>query len=165
MDDAVVSIGWLRSGTAENVIPAEATAGGTLRVLQPDARGPLRQTVTEIVEHTAAASGCRGRVEVTEGEPAIVNDGAAAAAARRLLERAGFGTGESLRSCGSDDLGFLGVAGRLLLLFVGVAGAPGGRDAPLHHAEFLPPSEAVDAVARAQAAAYVAAAGTLPLSQ
>jgi amidohydrolase len=165
MDDAVVSIGWLRSGTAENVIPAEATAGGTLRVLQPDARGPLRQTVTEIVEHTAAASGCRGRVEVTEGEPAIVNDGAAVAAARRLLERAGFGTGESLRSCGSDDLGFLGVAGRLLLIFVGVAGAPGGRDAPLHHAEFLPPSEAVDAVARAQAAAYVAAAGTLPLSQ
>jgi amidohydrolase len=165
MDDAVVSIGWIRGGTAENVIPSEASAGGTLRVLQPEARGPLRRAVAEIVEHTAAASGCRGRVELTEGEPAIVNDGPAADAARSLLERAGFATGASLRSCGSDDLGFLGAAGRLLLVFVGVRGAPGGRDAPLHHPEFLPPSEAVDAVARAQAAAYVAAAGTLPLSQ
>jgi amidohydrolase len=165
MDDAVVSIGWIRGGTAENVIPSEASAGGTLRVLQPEARGPLRRAVAEIVEHTAAASGCRGRVELTEGEPAIVNDGPAADAARGLLERAGFSTGASLRSCGSDDLGFLGAAGRLLLVFVGVRGAPGGRDAPLHHPEFLPPSEAVDAVARAQAAAYVAAAGTLPLSQ
>jgi amidohydrolase len=165
MDDAVVSIGWIRGGTAENVIPAEASAGGTLRVLQPEARGPLRQAVAEIVEYTAAASGCRGRVELTEGEPAIVNDGPAADAARGLLERAGFSTSASLRSCGSDDLGFLGAAGRLLLVFVGVRGAPGGRDAPLHHPEFLPPSEAVDAVARAQAAAYVAAAGTLPLSQ
>jgi hypothetical protein len=32
------------------------------------------------------------------------------------------------------------------------------RQVPLHHPEFLPPDEAVAAVARAQAAAYAAAA-------
>ena len=165
MDSAVVSVGWIRGGTAENVIAPEAEAGGTLRVLRPDARESLRMEITNVSEYTAAAAGCRATVEFTHGEPAIVNDEAAASAARGLLERAGFATSESLRSCGSDDVGFFGVAARLLVVFVGVAGAPGGSDAPLHHPAFLPPTEAVDAVARAQAAAYVAAAGTLPLSQ
>ena len=165
MDSAVVSVGWIRGGTAENVIASEAEAGGTLRVLRPDAREFLRREFANVSEYTAAAAGCRATVEFTHGEPAIVNDEAAASAARGLLERAGFATSESLRSCGSDDVGFFGVAARLLVVFVGVAGAPGGSDAPLHHPAFLPPTEAVDAVARAQAAAYVAAAGTLPLSQ
>src|SRR5205823_10252534 len=35
MDSAVVSVGWIRGGTAENVIAPEAEAGGTLRVLRP----------------------------------------------------------------------------------------------------------------------------------
>jgi hypothetical protein len=43
------------------------------------------------------------------------------------------------------------------MAFVGLAGAPGFTAKPLHHPELLPPDEAVAAVARAQAALYVAA--------
>jgi amidohydrolase len=155
---AVFSVGWLRAGTAENVIPAAAEAGGTLRALEPEDRAPLRKMASEIAENTARAHGCGARVEVTEGEPATVNDPALAAAARTLLPEAGFGPAPAMRSCGSDDFGFYGRTFPTLMLFVGLEGAPDTPNVPLHHPRFLPSSEAVRMVARAQAVAFTAAA-------
>ncbi len=46
------------------------------------------------------------------------------------------------------------------MAFVGLAGASGFREHPLHHPQLLPPDDAVGAVARTQAVLYVAAALT-----
>ena len=159
MHAAVFSVGWMRAGSAENVIPGVAEAGGTLRVLNPAERKPLREMAREIVAHTARAHGCAASVEVTEGEPATVNDPGLAEEARSLLPEAGFELGPAMRSCGSDDFGFYGLTLPTLMLFVGLEGAPGTQNVPLHHARFLPTGEAVGAVARAQAVAFVAASG------
>ena len=159
---AVFSVGWLRAGAAENVIPGLATAGGTLRALHPEDREPLREMAREVVENTARAHGCTARVEVTEGEPATVNDTALARAVRSLLPEAGFELAPPMRSCGSDDFGFYGRVAPTLMLFVGLKGAPNTPDVPLHHPRFLPPAEAVGAVARAQAVAFAAAAPAPP---
>ena len=161
MHAAVFSVGWVRAGSAENVIPNIAQAGGTLRALEPGDREPLRETAREIVENTARAHGCAARVEVIEGEPATVNEPALAAAARSLLPEAGFELAPAMKSCGSDDFGFYGRLSPTLMLFVGLAGAPGTSYVPLHHPRFLPPDEAVGAVARAQAVAFAAAVGSL----
>jgi amidohydrolase len=158
MHAAVFSVGWVRAGSAENVIPGTAEAGGTLRALDPEDREPLRKMAHEIVAHTAQAHGCTARVEVTEGEPATVNDPALAEAARSLLPKAGLEVGPAMRSCGSDDFGFYGLTSPTLMMFVGLRGAPGTPNVPLHHPRFLPTGEAVGAVARAQAVAFVAAA-------
>jgi amidohydrolase len=158
MHAAVFSVGWVRAGSAENVIPGTAEAGGTLRALDPEDREPLRKMAHEIVAHTAQAHGCTARVEVTEGEPATVNDPALAEAARSLLPEAGFEVGPAMRSCGSDDFGFYGLTSPTLMMFVGLRGAPDTPNVPLHHPRFLPTGEAVGAVARAQAVAFVAAA-------
>jgi len=155
---AVVTVGTLEAGSADNVIPEHARAGGTLRALHPDDRVELRRALGTLAEHVALAHGCTARVEWTEGEPAIVNDAALVARVRPLLERTGAAAAHTQRSCGSDDFGFFGARSRLLLLFVGVGGAPGMPHVPLHHPQFLPPTEAVAAVARAQAAAYAGAA-------
>lgn len=157
MHAAVFSVGWLRAGSAENVIPGLAEAGGTLRALHPEDREPLRGMAREIVADTARAHGCSGKVEVTAGEPATVNDSALARAARSLLREAGFGLAPAMRSCGSDDFGFYGRVAPTLMLFVGTGGAPNTSDVPLHHPRFLPPAEAVGAVARSQAVAFAAA--------
>jgi amidohydrolase len=154
---AVFSVGWVRAGSAENVIPNVAEAGGTLRALDPADRDPLREMARGIVENTARAHGCTARVEVTEGEPATVNDPALADTARSLLPEAGLEPAPAMRSCGSDDFGFYGSVSPALMLFVGLEGAPSVPDVPLHHPLFLPPEEAVSAVARAQAVAFVAA--------
>jgi len=158
---AVFSVGWVRAGSAENVIPGVAEAGGTLRALDPEDREPLRKMAREIIENTAGAHGCSARVEVIEGEPATVNDPALAEAARSLLPVAGFEFAPAMRSCGSDDFGFYGRTSPTLMLFVGLRGAPGTPNVPLHHPRFLPTGEAVGAVARAQAVAFTAAASCL----
>ena len=89
------------------------------------------------------------RVEVTDGESTTVNV--------LVLPEAGFGLAAPMRSCGSDDFGFYGRVAPALMMFVGLKDAPGAEDFPLHHPRFLPPDEAVGAVARAQAVAFTAA--------
>ena len=157
MHAAVFSVGWVRAGAAENVIPGVAEAGGTLRALDPADRGPLREMAREIVENTARAHGCKCTIEVTEGAPATVNDPAPAEAARSLLPGAGFDLAPGMRSCGSDDFGFYGRLSPTLMLFVGLEGGPNTPNVPLHHPRFLPCAEAVRAVARAQAVAFASA--------
>jgi hypothetical protein len=78
----------------------------TVRLLLLKDRRPLEEAASEIVGHTARAHGCTGRVEVTEGEPATVNDPALANAACSLLPAAGLALAPPMRSCGSDDFGF-----------------------------------------------------------
>jgi amidohydrolase len=164
MHAAVFTVGWVRAGTAENVIPDVAEAGSTLRVLDPGDREPLREKALRIVETTAKAHDCTASVEVTQGEPATVNDEILARAARSLLPEAGFGLAPALRSCGSDDFGFYGNTSPTLMTFVGLKDAPGTPDVPLHHPRFLPPEEAIGAVARAQAMAFAAASASDPAS-
>jgi amidohydrolase len=158
MHAGVFSVGWTRAGSAENVIPAKAEAGGTLRVLEPGDRGPLREAARELIENTVRAYGCVAEVEVTEGEPATVNDPILAGAARSRLPEASFKLAPAMRSCGSDDFGFYGRLTPALMMFVGVRGGPGTQNVPLHHPRFLPPNEAVGAVARAQVTAFAGAA-------
>lgn len=90
-----------------------------------------------------------------------MNDAGLARAVRVLLPRAGLERAAELRSCGSDDFGFFAAVVPSLMLFLGLRGGPGGRERSLHHPEFLPPDEAVAAVAQAQAAAYAAAAAAV----
>ena len=158
----VLSVGWTSAGSAENVVPEVAEAGGTLRALKPEDREPLREAVREVVGSTARAHGCAARVEVTEGEPATINDATIAAAARALAPEAGFELAPPLISCGSDDFGFYGRLAPTLMMFVGLAGAPDIERLSLHRPRFLPPPEAVRTVARAQAVAFVAAATRQP---
>lgn len=157
---AVFSVGWLRAGTAENVIPRFAEAGGTLRVLDARDREPLRAAARELIERTARAYGCVAKVEVTEGEPVTANDPALSEAASDLMPRAGLELAPTMRSCGSDDFGFYGRVAPTLMCFVGLKDATSTEQFPLHHPRFLPPGRAVEAVARAQAAAFVAACAT-----
>jgi amidohydrolase len=158
---AVFSVGWMRAGSAENVIPGVAEAGGTLRALDPADRQPLRKIAREIVENTARAHGCVAKIDVTEGEPATVNDPALTEAALSLLPEAGFEPAPAMKSCGSDDFGFYGRMSPTLMLFVGIENGPDTQNVPLHHPRFLPSNETVGAVARAQAVAFAAAASSL----
>jgi amidohydrolase len=158
LHSAVLSITQLAAGTgAENVVPDEAVAGGTLRALHPGDRAALQRRLADLVAHTGRAHGCRARMEITSGEPAIVNDPTLTAAARPLLAAAGCAAAAPMRSCGSDDFGFFGASSRLLLLFAGFETAPGAPRVPLHHPQFLPARGTVATVARAMACAYVAA--------
>ena len=155
---ATLTIAILQAGSAENVIPASARASGALRAHREQDRLALREMSEEIVQGIAQANGCRGTVALTAGEPPLVNDPTIVRAARGLLASAGFGLAPQWRSCGSDDFAFFARQAPLAMAFVGLDGATGFQTRPLHHPELLPPDEAVGAIARVQAALYLAAA-------
>ena len=155
---AVLTVGVLEAGSAENVIPAQAHARAALRAHRPADRLALRGLVEEVVSGVAAAHGCRGTVELIPGEPALDNDPGIVARARPLLADAGLAPAPEWRSCGSDDFAFFSALAPIAMAFVGLDGAAGFASRPLHHPELLPPDAAVGAVARAQAVLYVAAA-------
>jgi amidohydrolase len=155
---ATLNVGIVQAGAIENVIPARARARASLRAYRQDDRLELRQMVVEVVEGVAAAHGCVGTAEVIAGEPALENDPAIVAIARPALAEAGLVAAPPWRSLGSDDFAFFGEIAPLAMAFVGLAGAPGFAQRPLHHPELLVPDAAVGAVARAQAALFLAAA-------
>jgi amidohydrolase len=155
---AVLTVGQVHGGKTPNTIPATATASLTLRTYFAADRASLREAIRELAESTARAHGCRARVETTEGEPVLRNDPRIIARAQALAPGAGFELAEPWRSCGSDDFAFFGAVAPIAMAFAGLSGAPGFALRPLHHPEFLPPDEAVAAVARAQAVLFLAAA-------
>ncbi len=162
LQPATLTIGVLDAGSAENVIPASATARGALRAHREEERELLRELTREVVAGVAAAHGCHGEVRLTPGEPPLLGDAAIVARARALLGDAGFSLAPPWRSCGSDDFSFFGEIAPLAMAFVGLDGAPGFASRPLHHPELLPPVESVAAVARVLAVLYVAAAQAVP---
>jgi amidohydrolase len=158
---AVLTVGVLAGGDTENVIPARARARAALRAHRPEDRLALRVMVQEVVHGIAAAHGCRARVELVPGEPALENDLEIVALARELLSSASLLPAREWRSCGSDDFAFFSALAPIAMGFVGLDGAEGFETRPLHHPELLPPDSAVGAVARVQAVLYVAATSSL----
>jgi amidohydrolase len=146
----VVSVGVLEAGSAANVIPGTARARGTLRALDEADRPGMHKSLHDIVQHVCRAHGCRGTVTIVEGEPALVNDAALAAASWPWLREAGFTVDTGFRSCGADDFSYYARSAPTLMIFVGSGGG-----FTLHHPQFLPADDAVGQVAEAMLAGYL----------
>jgi amidohydrolase len=142
----------LSAGTAPNVVPSTARAFGSLRLMRAEDREQGASELVEIVQASAAAYGCRADVRVVDGEPALRNDPALAHAAAAALRAEGYDVVDDFRSFGADDFAHYSERLPTLMMFVGVDGGAG-----LHDPRFLPPEDAVDSVAEALLAGYVAA--------
>jgi amidohydrolase len=153
----VASVGAIEGGRAHNVIPETARALGSLRALEVADRPRIQEAVRDIVTNTCRAYGCDGQVTIIEGEPALVNDPALAAASWPWARRGGFAIDDNFRSCGADDFSYYLTTAPTLMLFVGTH-----DDITLHNPRFLPPDESVGEVASAMLAGYLAALTRLP---
>ncbi|XP_052622248.1 IAA-amino acid hydrolase ILR1-like 5 [Lactuca sativa] len=74
----VLSVTYVRGGSASNVIPPYVELGGTLRSLTTKGLQHLQQRVKEVIEKQAAVHICNGTVDMMEDEyplhPATIND-------------------------------------------------------------------------------------------
>lgn len=89
LQPAVLTIGSIHGGTAENIIPTQVEMGGTLRAFHEDGRHRMWESIRRITSQCCAAMGAEGEVEIREGLPVLDNDpricdGISAAAARIL---------------------------------------------------------------------------------
>jgi amidohydrolase len=157
---AVCSVGQVSAGTAPNVIPRTASARGSVRVMRDEDRPIAAHLIQEIVEHTAAAHGCIGRVRVDQVEPPLRNDPPLAIEAARRLAEMGIPVDTAFRSFGADDFSHYGGVTRGLMLFVGTAPDASPDGPGLHDSEFLPGDFLIGRVAEAYMAGYLAAHDT-----
>jgi hippurate hydrolase len=70
---AVLTVATLHAGSAPNVIPEQATLGGTLRATDPATRALLADELRHLAAAVAHAHHCTATVTVDLGPPPIVN--------------------------------------------------------------------------------------------
>lgn len=87
LQSAVLTLGVISGGTAQNIICDEVTIRGTLRTANAQLRAMMKQRIREVAEGVAAAMGCTAEVSVTSGYAALVNDAAEAARVKRVAGR------------------------------------------------------------------------------
>ncbi len=134
LDEAVISVTQIHTGTASNIIPEEATFCATIRAFRPEVRALLKKRFYEIVEGTAAAFGVRVLIDYDWGYPATVNEPAATEFACDVAQGvvgAGAVNGASVREMGSEDFSYMLEACKGAYLFLGA-----GPGAGLHHSAF-----------------------------
>ncbi|MEV2256214.1 M20 family metallopeptidase [Streptomyces sp. NPDC050147] len=73
-DPAVLTVARIEAGTTTNIIPESARIEGTFRTLSPQTRAAVRERVSRVAHHVAAAHGTTAEVELTESYPPVVND-------------------------------------------------------------------------------------------
>ncbi|SIT41037.1 Hippurate hydrolase [Paraburkholderia piptadeniae] len=70
---AVVTVGTMHSGVANNVIPSSAKLELSVRSFSPEVRALLKQRIIELAEAQAASYGGKAHVDYIEGYPVVVN--------------------------------------------------------------------------------------------
>ena len=76
LDSAVVSVGFMRGGSAYNVIPDELHIGGTSRSFRPEVRDLIEQRLGEIARGVAALHGASAEVQYRRNYPPTINHAA-----------------------------------------------------------------------------------------
>lgn len=73
LESAVISLGTLRAGTANNVIPEFVEITGTVRSFDPDVRKMLPERMKEVLENTAKAYMTEAELDYIFDLPAVFN--------------------------------------------------------------------------------------------
>ncbi|MCB5410083.1 M20 aminoacylase family protein [Pseudogemmobacter faecipullorum] len=131
LDEAVISVTMIHTGTASNIIPETGTFTATIRAFNPEVRALLKKRFHEIVAGTAMAFGVTAAVDYDWGYPATINSEAeahfAASVAREISGDQAVDE-YSNREMGSEDFSYMLEQRPGAYLFLGI-----GPGAGLHH--------------------------------
>jgi amidohydrolase len=137
LDAAVVSVGKLSSGSANNVIAENCRLSGTIRSFNKPIRSIVRIRLEDIVRHTCEMFGCEYQLRYFEGYPPVVNDPTEAARVLRiisdLLPESTSGLCDPIMA--GEDFSYYLEQKPGCFFFVG-AGSQEGHSAPHHHPKF-----------------------------
>ena len=88
LESVVVSATQFHGGTADNIIPSQATITGTVRTLSTDVQQLARRRLQEIASGIAGAHGCEAEVVYEVGYPPTINDPATVDLFNRVARQA-----------------------------------------------------------------------------
>ncbi len=134
LDDLVVSVTQIHTGTADNIIPATAWINGTVRTFDPEVQKMVMDRLGAIVAGQAASYGVTADLTYEVGYPATVNDpeqSAFAAEVAREVSGDKAVEAEGGREMGAEDFAYMLEKRPGAYLFLGQ-----GESAGLHHPEY-----------------------------
>jgi amidohydrolase len=139
-EPAVVTVGMIKGGVRENIIPDEVEMRGTIRSFDEGMRDDIHERVTTLAEAVAKGSRAGCRVCIEKNYPVTVNDPVLTEAMVPTLERvAGAGQAQVVpKITGAEDFSYFQQLIPGLFFFVGVT-APGveaDKAAPNHSPRF-----------------------------
>lgn len=134
---AVVTVGAIHGGTANNIIPDSVTFRGTVRTLHEESRRVAEAAIRRLCDGALGSMRVGCTLEYTHGVPALVNDD-------RVLDRtvhavrAQFGDviGAGKPSLGGED--FALIAERVPAFQLRIGSGQPGRDDKLHNSAYQP---------------------------
>ncbi len=141
LDPAVVTVGAIKAGVRNNIIPDRAEMIGTIRTFDPAQRADIIAKMKRIAESTAAANGATATLEVRpNGNPVTYNDPALTAKMLPTLQRI---VGEQnvkqmALVTGAEDFAFY--ARQVPSIFFMVGSTPADQDAsraPSNHSDYF----------------------------
>jgi amidohydrolase len=140
-EPAVVTIGAIRGGVRENIIPDHVEMRGTIRTFNEAMRDDIHERVTTLAEAIGRGSRAHCRVCITKNYPVTINDPALTEAMAPTLHRVA-GPGRAMvvpKVTGSEDFSFFQRVVPGLFVFLGVT--PPAQDAktaaPNHSPRFF----------------------------
>lgn len=145
-DEAILTIGTIHAGVAENVIPDTAELGGTIRTYDEEVRKELKKRMEEIAGGIAASFRASAEVTFGSGCPTLLNDAALSEAAvkfsKELLgdgkafspsQLAAMSGGKISKSTGSEDFAYVSHCVPSIMLALASGRPDEGYLYPQHH--------------------------------
>ena len=139
LQPAVITVGQIHGGKADNIIADLVELRGTVRALDPRLDELLAQAVENVLLGVTTAAGARGEIEWTQGCAALVNDPGATQAVHDAAVQL-YGP-ESLhedipQSMGGDDFSYFLKHVPGVLFGLGTNDGTERTSYPLHHPQF-----------------------------
>jgi amidohydrolase len=135
---AVFTVTKMAGGEAHNVIPEEASFGGTLRTVSPEDRETIRTHMREAAQHMGSLHDAHVELDFQDGAPPVINDEAAIKNVETTIQEA-FGE-QAIHTIQQSSMGGEDFAHYLrhvpgAFIRVGTASGP-ETSFPLHHHRF-----------------------------
>ncbi len=139
-EPAVVTIGAIKGGVRENIIPDSVEMRGTIRTFNEEMRDDIHERVTTLAEFVSRGSRASCKVCIDKNYPVTINDPELTAAMVPTLQRVAGEKGLMLvpKVTGSEDFSFFQRVVPGLFVFLGVtpAGVDPKKAAPNHSPRF-----------------------------
>lgn len=146
-DQAVLTFGTMRAGTAANVIPDSVVMGGSIRTFDEETRSYIKERMIEISEGIAKSFRTEAEVTFGSGCPTLVNDKDLSACTEKYLkelqepgkafsvaELNAMGGGQkSSKSAGSEDFAYVSQEVPSIMLALAAGQPEKGYIYPQHH--------------------------------
>lgn len=139
-EPAVISVGMIRGGIRQNIIPEEVELLGTMRTLDVEMQDIMHERFRRTVTSIAESQGATVDITITKVAPVVYNDPDLTARAVKWLENAAGASNVGVRKAmtGAEDYAFYAQQVPSLFFFVG--GTPAGENAleaaPHHTPDF-----------------------------